>query len=138
MRKLKMLPVIATLVTIPSLAFGFQAWNRHTVNPLQGGVFEVVSEVGSGAADYWCAAGDYAIRVLRTSATQRIYIWSPVAPALTQQGRRGVQFSLQPPQGANTDPGYSLSVRRAGDNLRASSAQNYCYDRFDIDEWDQN
>ncbi|MBE1285692.1 MAG: hypothetical protein GJ676_20440 [Rhodobacteraceae bacterium] len=135
MPKFNTLITAAVLGILPGLAFGFQAWNRHDVNAVQGGVFEVVSEVGSAPIDYWCAAGDYAIRVLRTSAVQRVYIWQPIGPAVTRQGRKGVQFSLTPPPGADTSTSYSVGVKRAGDNMRASSAQNYCYDRVESEMW---
>ena len=89
----------------------------------------------SAPKDFWCGAGDYAIRVLRTSATQRIYLWQAVGPAVTVKGHNGVQFSLQSPQGADTNPGYSISVKKVGDNMTASMAQNYCYDRLTDDFW---
>ncbi|MCE8508716.1 hypothetical protein KBY22_06005 [Ruegeria pomeroyi] len=128
-----------TLVTaallLPGMAMGFQAFNRFEVYPVSKGVFEVVNRHGSAPKDFWCGAGDYAIRVLRTSATQRIYLWQAVGPAVTVKGRKGVQFSLQPPQGADTNPGYSISVKKVGDNMTASMAQNYCYDRLTDDFW---
>ncbi|WP_240482169.1 hypothetical protein [Ruegeria marisrubri] len=102
---------------------------------LQNGVFEVVNHFGSAPKDYWCGAGDYAIRVLRTPATQRVYLWQAVGPSVAEPGKKGVQFSLQPPAGADTSPGYSVSVKRVGDNMPASMAQNYCYDNTADEIW---
>ncbi|WP_425043169.1 hypothetical protein [Primorskyibacter sp. S87] len=129
------LAVAATLFLAPSSALAWWAFNRHQVEPVGNGVFEVVAEVGSAPKDFWCGAGDYAIRVLRTSATQRIYIWKAIAPSTIRQGRKGVQFALQPPPGADTSTGYSLTVKREGDNLNAAMAQGYCYDRRAEDLW---
>lgn len=135
MRRKTTLMLAAALLT-PTLAFGFQAFNRFEVYPVdQNGVFEVVNRHGSAPKDFWCGAGDYAIRVLRTSATQRVYLVKPVGSAVTVQGRKGVQYALTPPQGADTSPGYSVSVKRVGDNMPAHMAQNYCYDRLEDELW---
>ncbi len=123
------------LAMLPGLAGAWTAFNRHEVQPVGGGVFEVLNEFGSGAQQYWCGAGDYAIRVLGTGATQRVYIWRAIGPASTVSGRKSVQFSLTPPPGADTTPGFSLSTRRVGDNMTAASAQNYCYDRLRDEPW---
>ncbi|WP_028093757.1 hypothetical protein [Pseudodonghicola xiamenensis] len=125
----------AALAALPALAWAWRAQNRHEVHDLGQGVFEVVSEVGAGAGDYWCGAGDYAIAALRTPANQRIYIWKPLGPSVSRPGRKAVQFALTPPQGADTSVGLSLAVKRAGDNLTAAMARNYCYDRVEDRVW---
>lgn len=128
--------LLAIALMVPTVAAAFQALNRFEVYPVnKSGVFEVVNRHGSAPKDFWCGAGDYAIRVLRTSATQRIYLVQPVGPAVTVQGRKGVQYALSPPQGANTTPGYSVSVKNVGDNMPAHMAQNYCYDRIEDELW---
>ena len=128
--------LLAAALIVPTVAAGFQAFNRFEVYPVnQSGVFEVVNRHGSASKDFWCGAGDYAIRVLRTSATQRIYLVQPVGPSVTVQGRKGVQFALNPPQGVDTTPGYSVTVKRVGDNMPAHLAQNYCYDRLADELW---
>ncbi|WP_146344482.1 hypothetical protein [Falsiphaeobacter marinintestinus] len=122
---------LSLAVFVPSAALSWRAWNRHEVLPVSNGVYEVVSEVGygTGATDYWCGIGDYAQRQLRAGATQRIYIWKAVGPSVNRPGRKAVQFSLSAPSGANTSPGYSVSVKRVGDNMTVSMAQNYCQDQ---------
>ncbi|MGR3760165.1 hypothetical protein ACUXV3_08520 [Roseobacteraceae bacterium NS-SX3] len=132
-RTLKGAALALPVLLLPAAAAAWTAWNRHEVFPVAKGVWEVVSEVGSGAQDYWCGIGDYAISQLRTRATQRIYIWRGVGPSITRPGRRAVQFSLVPPAGADTSVGISLGVKRAGDNLNAATARGYCYDFFDRD-----
>ena len=64
----------AVLGLLPLASGAWQADNLLTVNPLPNGVFEVIGRPGSAGSDYWCAAGDYALRVLGASGTQRIYI----------------------------------------------------------------
>lgn len=121
---------VLTLALSAVPAWAWQAQNGNDVLPVSGSVFEVVQRGRSSASEFWCSAGDYAIRVLGTSATQRVYIWRPVGPSTTVQGRKAVQFSLSPPEGADTSTGYSLSVKRAGDNLTAAAARQYCFGRL--------
>ncbi|MEP4037251.1 hypothetical protein [Pseudophaeobacter sp.] len=123
--------LLCSLICMPLSAEAWRAWNRHEVLPVSKGVWEVVNRVGSGAQDYWCGIGDFAIRQLRTQATQRIYVWQEIGPAVNRPGRRSVQFSLSPPPGSDTTPRLSLSVKVRGDNLNAATARNYCYDRVD-------
>jgi len=114
------------LSALPSLAGAWTARNYHKVAPVSDTVFEVVGRAGSGGQEFWCAAGDYSRRVLGASVTQRVYLVRGPAPAQTQNWNRAVLFSLVPPVGV--DPGTSLflSLKRVGDNLSASAAQQYC------------
>jgi len=111
----------------------WRAVNQHEVAALKGGGFEVISEVGAGAADYWCGAGDYVRRRLGARGTQRIYISRALGPSVARPGKSSVQFVLTPPPGADTSTRLSLSVKAVGDNLSAAMAQQYCYgdDPFD-------
>ena len=103
-RRKTVLALLGAGLLAPGMALAFQAFNRFEVYPVSKGVIEVVNRNGSAPKDFWCGAGDYAIRVLRTSATQRIYLVRPVGPAVTVQGRKGVHYALQPPPGVNTTP----------------------------------
>ncbi|MCD9148644.1 hypothetical protein [Pseudophaeobacter flagellatus] len=123
--------ILLFLAGVPMGAQAWWAWNRHEVFPVSDGVWEVVSQVGSGAQDYWCGIGDFALRELRTKATQRIYIWQGIGPSVTRPKRKSVQFSLTPPPGSDTQPRLSLSVKAVGDNLNAATARNYCTDRLE-------
>lgn len=123
--------LIALMTLVPFDAQAWWAWNRHEVMPVSDGVWEVINEVGSGPQDYWCGIGDFAIRQLRTKATQRIYVWQGIGPAATRQGRKSVQFSLSPPPGASTERGYSLSIKNPGYSLNAATARYYCFDRME-------
>ncbi len=122
---------LAMLIVIPGIAqavgFGIAVRPafRTTVTPLPNGVYEVAAIGTSAPVAYWCGIGDYAIRTLRTKSNQRIYIAGAYVPKA-----RTVQFSLTPPEGADTSPGYSVTVKRVGANMTAASAQDYCYDNF--------
>jgi hypothetical protein len=121
------------LVMIPVWGGAWRAYNWHDVFAVSKTVFEVIGRPGSGAADYWCGAGDYVRHALRQPATTRIYIWRAIGPSVVQSKRKAVQFSMAPPENATTSPGYSLSVKAVGDNLTAAAAFQYCLggNRFD-------
>ncbi|WP_298935201.1 hypothetical protein [uncultured Ruegeria sp.] len=125
------LAALSVLLITPGLAqavgFGLSVRPQFKteITPLQNGIYEVKAKGSSAAVNYWCGIGDYAIRTLRVPNSQRIYISRAYEP-----GVRTVQFSLTPPEGADTNPGYSITVKRVGENMSAISAQNYCYDNF--------
>lgn len=129
----KRMVLSAVLALTPGWVMAYRAYNWHDVFAVSETVFEVIGRPGSGAADYWCAAGDYVRHALRDKATRRIYIWRAIGPSVIQSGRRAVHFSLTAPENASTSPGYSLSVKAVGDNLTAAAAFQYCLgdDRFD-------
>lgn len=140
----KTLPLVAALavaLALPSAAQAFRAFNNLNVNPEGPQSFEVIQRGGIDAADAWCAAGDYARRVLRVPANQRVYLVEGKHIARTETRRRfGYSFSLTaPPEAANiTQQPLTLSLRRIGDSLTASFAQQYCYNRLGVDKWDMN
>ncbi len=121
------------LLCLPGAAMAWLALNRHEVSQLSGGVFEVVARPGSGAADYWCGAGDYALSVLRTSATQKVYLWAARGPSVSRPGAKAVQFSLSVPPSGPAPQSYSLSVKAVGDSLTAAAARQYCFGRRMVD-----
>lgn len=130
MRFLKLICLI-TAILAPAVAhaigfgIGVRPAFRTTVTPLQNGSFEVAAIGTSAPVAYWCGIGDYAIRTLRTSATQRIYISKPY-----ERGVRTVQFSMTPPEGAEDVTTYSVTVKTLGASMTAASAQSYCWDNF--------
>jgi hypothetical protein len=121
----------AVLAAEPLLAW--RAANWLEVLPRGADVFEVIGRAGSGAADYWCAAGDFARHQLGTPAVQRLYVWVPLGPSQARPGQKSVQFALEPPAQTGEIGGYSLTVSEAGENLTAAAARQYCLDmrRFD-------
>jgi len=132
---------LVVAMALPNGAFAFRAQNNLGVNPAGPATFEVIQRGGIDAADAWCAAGDYAIRVLRASGNQRVYLVEGRHIARTEDRRRyGYTFSLNRPPEAEALSGQplTLSLRRVGDSLAASFAQQYCYNRLGVDEWDFN
>lgn len=119
---------------LPGLAHAWLADNLHVVNMVSETEFEVVGRSGSGGPEFWCAAGDFARRVLGASATQRIYLVRGPAPATTRNWNRAVLFSLVPPQDADLRTGFVLSVTRVGDNVGTAAALQYCSDNK-VREW---
>lgn len=116
------LPCVAQAVGI---GLSVKPLNRTEVTPLQNGVYQVKGVGSSAPVNYWCGIGDYAIRTLGVPNSQRIYITKAYEP-----GVRTVEFSMTPPPGVDTNPGYSVTVKRVGENMSAVSAQQYCYDNF--------
>lgn len=116
------------IAVFPGLAMAWQAWNRHDMRQVSNGVFGGVGRPGSGAADYWCAAGDYAYGKPRSAGVRRVYIHRGAGPSASKPGHKAMQFSLMPPAGARAEPAARLSMRRAKDNMRAAAARQYCVD----------
>lgn len=132
MRLIAPLAIALTLATAAQ-ADTFRALNRHHVNALPNGDFEVISRVGAGPAQFWCGAGDYTIRALRAPSNTRVYLVQAPAPSRTEPGKTAITFSLTPPASADARSSAQqlfLSMKAVGDNLSAVSAQQYCYDHF--------
>jgi len=126
--------VLALILALtPGWAVAYRAFNRHEVFPISDTVFEVVSEVGASAADYWCGAGDFVRHSMRAGATRRIYIHRGIGPSVSRPRKKAVQFTLIPPENADTSPALTLSVRAVGDNMTSAMAYQYCLgdDLFD-------
>ena len=132
MTRISLIICVALLASVPDHAAAWRARNLHQVEPvassLSATVFEVIGRAGSGAADYWCGAGDYVRHRLGRAAVQRVYIWRAIGPSVARPGRRAMQFSLTAPDNPSPSPGYSLSMKAVGDNLTASFAFQYCFD----------
>ncbi|MBI6629868.1 hypothetical protein [Pontibaca salina] len=121
------LSALLLAISWSSAALAWRAVNRQEVFALPQGGFEVLSRPGAGPAQFWCAAGDYARRVLNTAAVQRLYIQRGVGPSVTRPGTKAVQFALNPPPGAATEHGYSLSIDAVGYNLTSAAAHQFCF-----------
>ena len=130
---------LAIAIVAPGAAFAFRAPNYLRVNPEGPATFEVIQRGGISAGDAWCAAADYAIKILGAAANQPVYLVEGKHIARTEERRRyGYTFSLTaPPEAANfAQKPLTLSLRNVGDSLRASVAQQYCYDRLGNEEWE--
>ncbi|MCR9126803.1 MAG: hypothetical protein NXH82_11830 [Rhodobacteraceae bacterium] len=129
---LRLLAACICALATAAPAWAYRAENYHLVNPVGPETFEVIGRAGSGPTQYWCAAGDYALRVLGAAPQTRIYITGPVGPSATRPGARAVTFSLAAPDTVAPQR-YDLSVRRTGDALSAIFARQYCLENRVID-----
>ncbi len=103
---------------------------RFVINPLGGSDFEVIRLQQMGAAELWCAAASY-VEVRRgLSETTPIYLRSPLGPARTAQGRRGVVFSLSKSGLPAAQKRNTLTVDVAGVMVKSAVARRFCRDAF--------
>ncbi len=124
---------VGVLALLPALAhatgfgigFGLNPAFRATVTPLKDGTYQVATHGSSAAIAYWCGIGDFAIRTLRVPTNQRIYV-----SRVYEKQTRTVQFSMTPPEGADTSKSYSITVSRVGENMSASGARSHCFDNI--------
>lgn len=104
----------------------FEAENRVNVVPAPGG-FDVLGDGGFGARGMWCAAADYARRVLGAPGQADLYIAAARTPGLGQ--RAPVRFTLDP---AGLTPSsvfiVGTSLSRAGATLTVDHAHAFCAD----------
>ncbi|MFZ1725836.1 MAG: hypothetical protein WBO29_05860 [Albidovulum sp.] len=110
--------LIAALLASPAAAFTAQ--NGLVVAPDRTGGFAVAYRGPSGASDFWCAAGDYAIRDLRLPPTRIIY-------RTTDAPRRSgapMRFSLDATKAAEKTGIAQLGFDDAG--FSAATAQSFC------------
>ena len=122
------LPFVAgAALMLSSVTAGAQAYradNRLVVTPVGGGSFSVPLGSRFGARGTWCAAADYAARVLGAAGTTRIYVQQPLArPGKT------VVFGTDP-GGASPQQvlGVTSALRTAGSNLSVDHAIQFCAD----------
>ncbi len=126
MRRLLTL-LICLLLPLQAAAQAYRAENWLVVVPLNAHDFEVIEDRGEGARGIWCAASDFAQTVLALPPAERLYIKTPRGPSVSGAGRRGVVFTTQAGRaGPDVGPSYSVSVRRAGENLPSHHARQFC------------
>lgn len=82
----------ATLAALPLSAQGMTTQNGMQVQQTASSGIAVGYRSDARETDYWCAAGDYAARVLRLPNTTRLYLASPKPRG---QGQ-GILFTLDP------------------------------------------
>jgi hypothetical protein len=124
MRHLFVLASICTLFALPAAAQEFRAINHMTVTPTGPQSFRVGGQAELWARDYWCAAGEYAIRRLRLPGNTRLYVVDPYV-----RGVRTVGFATDP---GNLTPQTALvlgnTLYNPGANLSVNHAYGYCAD----------
>ncbi len=108
----------ALLLATPAGAFTAQ--NGLVVNAEGADAFIVPWRGKSGPADFWCAAGDYAIRKLHLAPTATI--WRASEPP--RRSGEAIRFTLRADQAASSTGLVILGAEGAG--LSAASAQSLC------------
>lgn len=108
--------ILALCLSTPAQAFIAQ--NGLVVEPAGGTDFTVPYSINSSPRAFWCAAGDYAIRVLGLPKDTRIYRTS----APPRRSGQGMDFSLD--RSRATHPGLARISRSPG--LTVANARFQC------------
>jgi hypothetical protein len=129
MRK-SILTLLCLLMPLHAAAQAYRAENWLIVVPLTARDFEVIEDHGAGARHIWCAAADFAQNVLGLPRGERLFVKTPRGPSVSGVGRTGVVFTTDPERvSGDTGQSYSVTVRRAGENLPSHHARQFCLDR---------
>lgn len=115
---IKKLAITACLISTATASHAFMANNGLRVKPQSQTSFEVPYRGLSGAADFWCAAGDYVISRLRMPASTRIYRTS----SPPRRAGQGISFSLSPEGSTRT----GLATFGDQRSVSASHAKQLC------------
>lgn len=109
-------------------ASAFTAREGSRVNPVSERVFEVVPKAGGLGRNFWCAAGDYAQRALKSSWQAHVYVSRARGNSETTHRRSAVQFTLDPALAGSPEKGAYRSVNalERSDNMRVRDAFNLC------------
>lgn len=115
------------LAASPALSQSFKAKNRMVVNPISSAVFEVVETRSLGASGSWCAAADYATRVLGASGKTELIVKTPRGKSVTDPRRKGVAFTLDPAEVPEPlSKSVSPSTKIPGQTLPVGHALAFC------------
>ena len=113
-------------------ASSFLASNGMKVagDPSASGRFEVLQRGGKGPSDYWCAAGEYVIQVLRMSPGTRIYLDQKKGAGKLGLGS-SAGFTAKPDANLlaiveSQSKGLSMSITKVGDNWPAEHSRAQC------------
>lgn len=88
--------------------------------------FDILQNAGSGGSDYWCAAGEYAIKKLGVAPATRVYLVQPLGKG--RLGRNSIGFSVNPNSvsGGSGANGFTMSMNKVGQNWSAEHARSQC------------
>lgn len=121
----------AMLPLIPDAASAFTSRHGVKVNPVSQGVFEVIPRTFNGYL-FWCAAADYAHRVLKAPWGADLHVSRGLGPSETTGRRSAVQFTLDESLVADRPVGGYASINSlaAGDSMSVQDAFGYCFVPF--------
>lgn len=114
-----------TLIAAASPAMAdFRAINGMWVKNLGKGEFLVQFEARPNETDYWCAAGDYAQRVLGATGKTRLYRVTPPP----RKARQGIIFTLDASKSGGATGVSSFGSGAQKDSLSVGHVTgNFCY-----------
>ncbi|MEM9968076.1 MAG: hypothetical protein AAF755_08260 [Pseudomonadota bacterium] len=121
MVRLTVLIALISCLAVPLAAQEFRASNRVPVTGTSDTI-NVLGDGGFGARGIWCAAADYALRVLRVPGNTRLYV---------REARRTPPFvfTLDAAGAASSSVlVLSSSLRQPGSNLSVNHALGFCAD----------
>lgn len=107
-------------LSLAAPASAFTAQNGLIVQPDGQASFTVPWRGKAGPADFWCAAGDYAIRKLHLSPTALIYR----ASEPPRRSGEAIRFTLHAEEAASSTGLAVIGARGAG--LSVGHAQSFC------------
>lgn len=115
----------------------FLASNSMVVfgDPAVPGRFEVQQRAGRGGSDYWCAAGEYAIRSLGVSPGSRIYLETPYGQGHLSSNAKTAGFTVAPSadlrqRASMQSNGLTMRIDRVGENWSAEHGRTNCDSQF--------
>ncbi|MBY6056661.1 hypothetical protein KUV26_07195 [Leisingera daeponensis] len=118
---------LACVTAAPAAADTFLANRGVRVLPVDDIIYEVVPGRSGGTWDYWCAAAEYARRVLGANWTDRFYVVRGRDVSVTTGLRSSVQFTLYPERaGVPPKTGWLSLGFRPGDSLSVQQGYGYC------------
>lgn len=117
-------PVLVAAFLSAAPAAAFTAQNGLVVRPEGPDAFYIPWRGKAGAAEFWCAAGDYAVRGLRLPVTTMVFR----ASEPPRRSGEGVRFTLRAEQ-AVTSSGLAFHWPRGG-GVTAGAAQALCENRI--------
>lgn len=118
---MRLITALALSALTASPAAAFIAQNGLVVEPEGATTFNVPWRGASGATDFWCAAGDYGVRVLHLTPGTMIYR----ASEPPRRSGEGIRFSLNPEDAASAT-GLVMILGGQGGGLAVGHAQSLC------------
>ena len=94
----------------------------------EGSEIEVYSQPGAAGRDYFCAAGEFAVRYQKRSRTEYLVVVLPEADSETRSGFRSVHFRVAGKEDIGDLPpnGAVVSVARSGEHRTIAFAEQLC------------
>ena len=123
---MRLIPALLLALLPAAPAAAYLADNGLVVEPIGKGEFHVPYRGYSRLGEFWCAAGDYGVRVLHLPPGQLIYR----ASEPPRRSGEGIRFTLDPEAAASTTGFTTYGGQGAG--MTARAAQSHCRNQFQL------